>query len=155
MRVLYQGEHYGIGSSRTSFLTRDQAAVANEAARRSLEPTRNDDLTTEEIEANIALARDAAHVAVHGTTFKFDFRNTGVTQLNSGNWQVYFRYHNMRRSYGTYETQDEAALANEAARRSLERTRNGVLTPEEIEANITLALRAAQEAVYGEESDSD
>ena len=78
-----------------------------------------------------------------------------MEQLRSGNWQVYFRYRNIRRSYGTYETQDEAALANEAARRSLEPTRNDVLTPEEIEANTTFALRAAQEAVYGEESDSD
>ena len=51
MRVLYQDEHYGIPPG---FLTRDQAAVANEAARRSLEPTRNDDLTTEEIKTNIA-----------------------------------------------------------------------------------------------------
>ena len=60
-----------------------------------------------------------------------------------------FMYHGKERSYGTYETQDEAALANEAARRSLERTRNIKLSADEIKANIALAKKAAQEEVYG------
>ena len=107
-----------------------------------------------------------------------DFSKTGVNQARSGNWvscatpskQTYicfdsklllytqtvrFMYQDSFRWIGTFVTKEKAALANEAARKYLDRTRNDKLTVREIETNITQAIAAAQEAVEDEESDSD
>jgi hypothetical protein len=117
----------------------------------SLDPTRNAELSTDQIEANITLAKKVAREAVYGeesdSETGFDFRNTGVRQAPSGNWSVQIKYYGSQRSIGTFDTQDEAALANEAARRILEPTRNAELSTEQIEANVTLAKEAAQMAV--------
>jgi hypothetical protein len=142
----YQRNEYFFGS----FPTKDEAVLGNEAARRSLEPTLNDVLTPEGIATNVTLAKDAAHLAVHGTPdifAGFDFTKTGVQQLASGNWKVMFYYQRKDRTFGTFATQDEAALVNEEARRSLELTRYDVLTTEEIQANIKQAKKVAHEAV--------
>jgi len=107
-----------------------------------------------------------------------DFSKTGVGQLPSGNFvscatpskQTYicfdsklllytqglkFRYQDHERWIGTFATKEKAALANEAARKYLNRTRNDKLTGREIETNVTQAIAVAQEAVEDEESDSD
>ena len=83
--VYYQLKERRIGT----YDTQDEAASANETARRNLEATVNDVLTPEGITTNVTLAKEAAHLAVHGTPdvfVGFDFRNTGVKQLPSGNW---------------------------------------------------------------------
>ena len=70
------------------------------------------------------------------------------------NWQVRFSYHGTQRSYGTFATKEKAALANEAARKYLNRTRNDKLTVREIKTNVTRAIAVAQKAAEDEESDS-
>ena len=60
---------------------------------------------------------------------------------------VRFNYHDLRRHFGTYATQDEAAKVNEAARKYLDRTRNDKLTVREIETNVNQAMAKAQEAL--------
>ena len=57
-----------------------------------------------------------------------------------------FLYQGKERTYGTYATQDEAAKANEAARKFLEESKGLSLSAKEIEANIKLAKAAAAAA---------
>ena len=66
-----------------------------------------------------------------------------------------FRYQDSEKWIGTFATKEKAALANEAARKYLDRTRNDKLTVREIETNTTQAIAVAQEAVEDEKSDSD
>ena len=77
----------------------------------------------------------------------FDFTKTGVKQISSGNFSISFKYHGIDKGYGTFDTQEKAALANEVARRSLEPTRNDKLSTAEIEANTNKAKKAALDAV--------
>lgn len=70
--------YHGIDKGYGNFDTREKAALANEVARRSLEPTRNDKLSTAEIEANTNKAKKAALDAVeerYGTTEREGYTN--------------------------------------------------------------------------------
>eukprot|EP00571_Detonula_confervacea_P016952 CAMPEP_0172302726 /NCGR_PEP_ID=MMETSP1058-20130122/4390_1 /TAXON_ID=83371 /ORGANISM="Detonula confervacea, Strain CCMP 353" /LENGTH=1412 /DNA_ID=CAMNT_0013013315 /DNA_START=162 /DNA_END=4399 /DNA_ORIENTATION=- len=74
-----------------------------------------------------------------------DFRTVGVRQAKSGRWEVGVGYHGIRRYLGTFDTQDQAAVANEIARGKL-KTRDGPLTKEEIKRNVKFACDAALDA---------
>lgn len=81
------------------------------------------------------------------TVAAFDFRTVGVRQTASGKWEVGFRYHGSRRSFGTYVSQDLAASANKVARQLLTVEVGVKLTAEEIDENVKLARAASVEAV--------
>jgi len=76
-----------------------------------------------------------------------DFRTVGVRQTPSGKWEVGFRYHGNRRNLGTFDTQDQAALANEVGRRMLKTEKGLKLTAEEVDRNVKLARVASMDAV--------
>ena len=73
--IWYQGKNCHIGT----YATQDEAAKANEAARKFLEESKGLSLSAKEIEANIKLAKAEAATEI-------DYRKVGVRQMESGNW---------------------------------------------------------------------
>jgi len=99
--------------------------------------------------------RKTEHDSKHNYTFThiernmpLDYRSVGVRQTASGKWEVAFRYHGARRNLGTYDTQDQAALANEVGRKMLKTEIGKSVTEEEIVLNIKKARDAVLDAVH-------
>jgi len=69
--------------------------------------------------------------------------------------EVGFRYHGNRRTLGTYDSQDHAALANEVGRKMLmaDKEKSSKLTAEEVERNMKQARNAAFKAVSNIQED--
>ena len=158
VKFLYQGSVRCF----STYDTQAHAALANEAARSFLLATRCVKLTVEEIKDNIQAAKAKAFAAapdsrpiqkgpvlsVNRTKAPMDYRTVGVRQVKSGKFEVTIGYQGKTRCcMGTYQTQDQAALANEAARTFLLATRCANLTAEEIKDNVQAAKAAAKAAV--------
>jgi len=150
----YQGVRRSLGT----FDTQDQAALANEIGRQKLITEKCSKLTVEEINENVKLARDAALNAVYKSRKKvkqkvhLDYRTVGVRQTPSGKWAVEISHKSKLRHIGTFQNQDQAAMANKIARESLKtEASNAEMGPEEsseeTEEKVKLARDAALEAV--------
>ena len=79
-------------------------------------------------------------------TSAIDYRTFGVKKTKSRKWQVRICYGNCR-NIGTFDTLDEAAIANKTGRSLLRTATSSGLTEEEMNENVKSARDAALEAV--------
>lgn len=146
VEIYYQGRQRYIGI----FLTLEQATLANEIARNMIEKDKGLQLSAEECERNLKLAKEAAF-----TTAMPDRKKKlpkGVRETISGSWEVRVRYQSSQRYIGTFRTLEQATLANEIARNIFKKDEGLQLPAEECERNIKLAREAVLADVHAKRS---
>jgi len=137
VRVGYQGSMRHIGT----FQTLEQATTANEIARSMLKKDKGLQLSAEECQQNIKLAKEAAL-----TTAMPDRKEKlpkGVRATTVGKYQVAVWYQGRNSAIGTFQNLEQATLASEVVHNMLEKDKGLQLSTEECERNFKQAKEAA------------
>ena len=140
VRVWYQSSLQYIGT----FKSLESAILANEIAWSMLDKDKELQLSAEDCERNFKLAKEAAlTIAMPDRQKKSP---EGVYETPSGKWRVQIYYQGSHRGIGTFQTLEQATLANEIARSMFKKSTSSVLLNEqEIEAIKRAAVKGVSE----------